>query len=183
VHQRGMRDSSADDWSHAFGLRSKGGETGGRCGFEALLQASYPKLMASSYDEESLAPALKLMTRANPSLLVSGTYYVAELSTGILVGCGGWTLERPGAGTVEPHIGHIRHFAVNPSWTRRGIGSAIYGLCESAARAVGVIAFECYSSLNAEKFYRALGFNRIREFDLELQRPVVLRAVLMRRAL
>jgi N-acetylglutamate synthase-like GNAT family acetyltransferase len=149
----------------------------------SLLQASYPELMAPSYDEASLAPALELMTRANASLLGSGTYYLAELSMGLLVGCGGWTLERPGTGTIEPHIGHIRHFAVHPSWTRRGIGSAIYGLCESAARAVEVMAFECYSSLNAEKFYRALDFKRIREMDIELRSGVVFRTVLMRREL
>jgi len=148
-----------------------------------LLQASYPKLMASSYDGESLAPALKLMTKANPSLLGSGTYYVAELSRGLLAGCGGWTLERPGAGTIEPHVAHIRHFAVSPAWTRRGVGSAIYRRCESAARALGVIAFECHSSFNAEHFYRALHFKRSREIDVELQPGVVLRAVLMRREL
>ena len=150
---------------------------------DRLLQVSYPKLMASSYDEELLAPALKLMTKANASLLGSGTYYVAELSTGLVVGCGGWTLERPGTGTVEPHMGHIRHFATHPGWTRRGVGRAIYRLCESAARSAGVIAFECYSSLNAEKFYSALGFENIREIDIELQPSVVLRAVLMRREL
>jgi hypothetical protein len=49
---------------------------------DRLLQVSYPKLMASSYDKELLAPALKLMTKANASLLGSGTYYVAELRQG-----------------------------------------------------------------------------------------------------
>ena len=136
---------------------------------DGLLQASYPKLMASSYDEEVLSPALKLMTKANPSLLSSGTYYVAELTTALMVGCGGWTLERPGTGTVEPHLGHIRHFATHPAWIGRGIGRAIYRLCESAARSAGVIAFECYSSLNAEGFYSALGFKRTREIDIELE--------------
>jgi GNAT superfamily N-acetyltransferase len=150
---------------------------------DRLLQASYPELMATSYDRELLAPALTLMTKANPSLLVSGTYYVAELSPGFLVGSGGWTPERPGTRTIEPRIGHIRHFAVDPGWTRRGIGRAIYDLCETAARAAGIIAFECYSSLNAEKFYSALGFKRMRELDVELQPLVVLRGVLMRREL
>ncbi|MFA7383778.1 MAG: GNAT family N-acetyltransferase [Desulfurivibrionaceae bacterium] len=150
---------------------------------DRLLQVSYPKLMASSYDNELLTPALKLMTKSNPSLLGSGTYYVAELSTGGVIGCGGWTLERPGTGAVERHMGHIRHFATHPGWTRRGVGRAIYRLCESAARSGGVIAFECYSSLNAEKFYSALGFENICEIDIELQPDVALRAVLMRREL
>lgn len=150
---------------------------------ETLLRASYPPLMAASYDEESLAPALELMTRSNPSLLVSGTYYVAEPPTGPLAGCGGWTRERPGTGAIEPHLGHIRHFAVHPSWTRRGVGRAIYALCERTARAAGVTAFECYSSLNAESFYRALKFERMREMKLTLKAGVVLPAILMRREL
>ena len=149
-------------------------------GVDTLLQASYPRLMASSYEAESLAPALKLMTKANPALLRSGTYYVAELPTALAVGCGGWTLERPGTATVEPHLGHIRHFATHPDWTGRGIGRAIYRLCESTARSAGVRVFECYSSLNAEKFYSALGFERIREIDIEFRPNVLLRAVLMR---
>ena len=148
-----------------------------------LLCASYPRLMRSAYGEEALAPALELMTKASPSLLGSGTYYVAELATGSLVGCGGWTHERPGTKSVEPGLGHIRHFAVHPDWTRRGIGRAILTFCDREARAAGVRTLECYSSLNAEKFYRALGFVRIREMDMELKPPVGLRAVLMRRNL
>ena len=149
-------------------------------GVDRLLQASYPELMASAYDAQSLAPALKLMTRANPKLLGSGTYYVAE-DSGLVVGCGGWTRERPGKGTVEPHLGHIRHFGTHPDWVRRGVGKTIYRRCEATARAAGVSTFECYSSLNAENFYRALGFNRIREIEIELNPQVVLRAVLMHR--
>jgi N-acetylglutamate synthase-like GNAT family acetyltransferase len=148
---------------------------------DELLKASYPALMASAYDPEVLAPALKLMTRANPTLLVSGTYYVAEDPAGLIVGCGGWTRERPGITTVESSLGHIRHFGTHPDWTRRGVGRAIYQLSEDAARAAGVKVFEAYSSLNGESFYRALGFERVREMDIELHPQVFLRAVLMRR--
>jgi GNAT superfamily N-acetyltransferase len=145
-----------------------------------LLRSSYPKLMASAYDADALAPALKLMTNANPALLGSGTHYVAELATGLLVGCGGWTWERPGTGTVEPQLGHLRHFAVHPDWTRRGVGRAIFRVCKRTAREAGVRVFECYSSLNAEKFYRSLNFVRIREMDMELKPRVTLPGVLMR---
>lgn len=148
---------------------------------DALLQASYPALMAPAYDAAALAPALSLMTRSNPALLGSGTFYVVESGTGMLIGCGGWTLERPGTGTVEPNLAHIRHFATHPDWTRRGVGRAIYERCEAAARAAGATAFECYSSLNAEAFYRGLGFARVRLIDLELRPDVRLPAVLMQR--
>jgi len=148
-----------------------------------LLRASYPRLMSPSYDEALLSPALKIMTKANPMLLGSSTYYVAELSAGSLVGCGGWTRERPGTATIEPRLGHVRHFAVHPDWTRLGIGRAILTFCERDARAAGVTSLECYSSLNAEKFYASLGFKRLREMDLELEPNVALSAVLMRRDL
>jgi GNAT superfamily N-acetyltransferase len=145
-----------------------------------LLEASYPALMASAYGEAALAPALELMTRANPALLCSGTYYVATAPAGELVGCGGWTLEKPGTSTVEAGVAHLRHFATHPDWTRRGVGQAIYRQCEAAARSAGVLALECSASLNAERFYPALGVARVREIDLELRPGVALRSVLMR---
>jgi N-acetylglutamate synthase-like GNAT family acetyltransferase len=146
-----------------------------------LLAASYPPLMAGAYDERTLAPALKLMTRANPSLLASGTYYLAESFGHRVVGCGGWTLERPGTAVKEAGLAHIRHFATDAAWTRRGVGRALYDRCEADARLVGVRAFECYSSLNAEAFYAALGFRRVRAFSIELGPNVSLPAVLMSR--
>ena len=145
-----------------------------------LLEASYPPLMAPAYDPRVLLPALKVMTKANPSLLASGTYYVAESPGGRIVGCGGWTLVRPGTTETELGLAHVRHFATDPSWTRRGVGRALYDRCESSARLVGVRAFECYSSLNAERFYAALGFRRVRDFKIDLG-TVLLPGVLMRR--
>jgi N-acetylglutamate synthase-like GNAT family acetyltransferase len=97
------------------------------------------------------------------------------------VGCGGWTKERPGTTTVESSLGHIRHFGTHPNWARRGVGRAIYQLSANGARAAGVKRFEACSSLNGESFYRALGFERVREMDIELTPQVSLRAVLMRR--
>ncbi len=149
-------------------------------GVGALLQASYPKLMESAYDEVLLSPALKLMTRANPALLASGTFYVAEARDGLVVGCGGWTLERPGGGAVEAGLGHIRHFGAHPDWTNRGIGRAIYRLCEADARSAGITSFECNATLNAEGFYSALGFESIRRMDCALSSSVALPGVLMR---
>jgi GNAT superfamily N-acetyltransferase len=106
---------------------------------DALLQRSYPELMGLAYEESVIVPVLKLLTRANPSLLASGRYYVAESRSGLVVGCGGWSLERPGTNTVELDMAHIRHFATHPEWTQRGIGRAIFHLCETAARSAGLL--------------------------------------------
>ncbi len=149
-------------------------------GVGALLQASYPILMESAYDEVLLAPALKLMTRPNPALLASGTFYLAEARDGLVVGCGGWTLERPGGDVVEAGLAHIRHFGTHPNWTHRGIGRAIYRLCEANAQSAGITSFECDASLNAEGFYSALGFESIRRMDCALSSSVALPGVLMR---
>jgi len=99
---------------------------------EKVLKASYPVLMAVAYDTAVLTPVLKLITKANNSLLTSGTYYVAEADEGLVVGCGGWTIEKPpGADDVEIGVGHLRHFGTSPDWTRRGTGRAIFQQCES----------------------------------------------------
>lgn len=148
-----------------------------------LLAASYPALMSGSYDETALVAALPIMTRANPALLKAGTYYVAETQDGQIVGCGGWTRERPGTGQADAEIGHIRHFATHPEWLNQGIGRSIYSQCESSARPVGIRCFECYSSLNAEGFYKALGFRPIRQIEIPMGQDLKLPAVLMKHLL
>jgi N-acetylglutamate synthase-like GNAT family acetyltransferase len=120
------------------------------------------------------------MTRANPKLLSSGTYYVAESEAGSIVGCGGWTRERPGEDAQVGRIGHVRHFGTHPDWIRRGIGSAIFQRCREQARASGISELECYASLNAERFYAALGFERIAVADFELGPGVSLTGCHMR---
>lgn len=146
-----------------------------------LLAASFPVLMRPSYSAAMLADVLPLMTRANPALLASGTYYVAETVDGEIVGCGGWTREHPGTGVIEPGLGHIRHFATHPDWTKRGIGRAIYDRCEEDARASGIRRFQCYSSLNAEAFYAAVGFKAVKRIDVPMREGLKLPAVLMER--
>src|SRR5918994_4549128 len=106
----------------------------------AVLRASYPTLMAPAYPADVLARALPFMVRPNPALLRSGTYYLAATPDNTVVGCGGWTFERPGEpdSAIDPTHGHIRHFATHPDWIRHGIGRALYERCVAEARAVGV---------------------------------------------
>lgn len=149
----------------------------------ALLNASYPVLMRASYDNAVLALALPMITQASPALLSSGMYYLAETVSGYVVGCGGWTPERPGSGETVPKLGHIRHFATHPDWLRRGIGCAIYKECEGQARRVGMRSFECYASLNGERFYKALGFKAVQEIAVLLGQDLKFPSILMERSI
>lgn len=143
-----------------------------------LLLRTYPTLMASSYDAGLLAAALPVMTRANPELLASGKYYVAE-EDGRLVGCGGWSLDQPGSGRIEAGLSHLRHFATDPEMTRRGIGRSIILRCAADAAAHGTTRFQAFAGLNAEPFYRSLGLKRLAVFDLAMGPTATLPAVLM----
>lgn len=142
----------------------------------ALLRVSYSELLASAYPAELLAAALPLMTRANPRLLRSGSYYLAEAADGALAGCGGWTLERPGRldDPIDPALGHVRHFATHPGWVRRGVARELLDRCIAEARAAGVQRFECYSTLDGEPFYRALGFTAVETIAVPMGEGVAL---------
>lgn len=127
----------------------------------AVLAASYGTLLASHYEEDVLARALPFITRANPILLASGTFYVAQSQQGELVGCGGWTREHPGTGVLVRGEAHIRHFATHPGWTRKGVALSIMERCREDAKARGIVTLHCASTLVAENFYRASGFKAI----------------------
>ena len=45
---------------------------------DALLSRSYPRLLKRDYPPSVLVTALPLISRAQPALLDSGSYYVAE---------------------------------------------------------------------------------------------------------
>jgi len=145
----------------------------------ALLVASYSKLLTACYDSDTLARALPYLTKANPTLLACGTYYVAERGPGNLVGCGGWTAENPGTEEIIEGEAHIRHFATHPEWTRQGIGSTLLARCISDALSLGIRKLHCVSTLNAERFYQAAGFNTIGPIDVQLGLSVTFPGVLM----
>src|SRR5688572_8970402 len=86
----------------------------------ALIAVSYVTLDDGSYDSATIAAAMPTISRANPKLLASGTYLVAEID-GEAAGCGGWTREQPGTGEIADGIGYIRHFATHPGHRRRGV--------------------------------------------------------------
>lgn len=145
----------------------------------SVLEKAYGQLLAADYPPDELAAALPLITRAQPDLLASGTYYVA-VADGI-IGCGGWTRERPDTRQIEPGVVHLRHFATDPAHTQRGVGRAIVERCiEDAARG-GAEHLACFATLSAERFYHALGFVSERPMTLDVG-GMKFDAVLMGRA-
>ena len=143
----------------------------------AVLTASYSLLMRGAYPDDLLERALPRITRANPDLLRSGRYHLAESDDGAAMGCGGWSDRPPGSGP-DGHA-HIRHFATHPDWTGKGVGRAIYGRCEEQAAAAGYGGFVCFASLNGEAFYAALGFRRVREIRVPMGPGLRFPSVLM----
>jgi GNAT superfamily N-acetyltransferase len=133
-----------------------------------LLFESYSSLLAADYDSEILSRALPYLTKANPTLLASGTYYVVEREPNRLVGCGGWTAAEPGSGTVIEGEAHVRHVATHPDWVRRGVGTSVLARCFSDAKSRGIHKLHCLSTLNAECFYRAAGFIKVRPIDVRM---------------
>jgi GNAT superfamily N-acetyltransferase len=146
-----------------------------------VLLASYQPLLNGHYDDALLARALPLVTRANPRLLSSKQYYVAESEEGRCIGCGGWTRERPSTGDAIDGVGHIRHFATAAEWSGLGVGKALLSHSIRSAEKQGVFVLECLATRNAEGFYMAAGFRRIGPIDVSLGDGVALPSLLMRR--
>jgi GNAT superfamily N-acetyltransferase len=132
-----------------------------RDGIDDMLSRSYPPLLAPAYAAELLTAAWPAMTRANPKLLERETWFVAIAEDELVVGCGGWTPERPGTGEREPGLGHVRHFGTHVDHLRQGIARMIASRMLASARAAGITQLDCDSTIVAEPFYAALGFRTI----------------------
>jgi GNAT superfamily N-acetyltransferase len=129
---------------------------------DALLARSYPRLLKADYPPSVLVTALPRISRAQPELLASGTYYLADLDAR-LMGAGGWTRDRR-----DTARGHIRHVVTDDRAVRRGVGRAVIGHALSVARASGIREMECWSTFTAEPFYQAMGFETVGDIEVPL---------------
>ncbi|MEO3384806.1 GNAT family N-acetyltransferase [Mesorhizobium sp. CAU 1741] len=149
---------------------------------ERLIAASYAMLDDGSYDPQVLGKAMPAIARANPALLASGSYFVAEID-GEAAGCGGWTRQKPGSGDIIDGVAHIRHFATHPAHLRKGVARALLDHCLNEAAAAGIMLMKSQSTLPAEPFYASAGFRRIRPIEVETAKGVFIPAVEMERVL
>ncbi|MDD9923478.1 MAG: GNAT family N-acetyltransferase [Boseongicola sp.] len=146
---------------------------------DGLLSASYPVLLAADYPPSVIVTAVPLISRANPALLSSGSYFVVEDGDGSIIGAGGWTEAAPPGGRRRPGIGHIRHVVTDHRQVRRGVGRALMEHVIADAENFGITQLECFSTLTAERFYEAFGFRTIRPITLSLRAGIEFQSIYM----
>jgi N-acetylglutamate synthase-like GNAT family acetyltransferase len=148
-----------------------------------LLLYSFPEMMAGIYEQSLLKHAIPIISKSRPELLKSGTFFLASSESNNVIGCGGWTIENPTNKEINNKIGHIRHFATHPDYIRKGVARKIYKTCRIQAKEKNIEFFECFSTLNAEKFYQSLGFETIKSTSVPLTEEIMFPCLLMRQSL
>ncbi len=151
-------------------------------GIDALLARSYPVILKADYAPSVLVTAIPLISKAQPRLVTSGTYFVVLDVDGEMVGAGGWTRGAPGgASGMQQGVAHIRHVVTDHRRLRQGIGLRLMRHIFETARADGVEQLECFSTLTAVPFYAACGFLELGAMTVSLRAGIDFPAVHMRR--
>ncbi|MEO8530039.1 MAG: GNAT family N-acetyltransferase [Deltaproteobacteria bacterium] len=146
---------------------------------DALFARSYPFLLKHDYPPSVLVTALPLISKANPRLLGSGTYYVA-LREGCIIGAGGWSWAGPQGGPSPLNMAHVRHLVTDAAHVRQGVARCLMGYAMAKAVQGGARVLCCQSTRTAVPFYRALGFDVLGEVNITLKPGITFPAVDMR---
>lgn len=131
---------------------------------DRILADSYHALLRTDYPPSVQVTALPIIARANPALVASGTYYVAEVQDGAIVGAGGWSRSLWQRGAAD-----VRHLVTHRAHLRRGIARRIIEAIASEAQRAGLQRLDCLSTRTAVPFYRAVGFREDREIVVGLR--------------
>lgn len=150
---------------------------------DALIASSYRALLKRDYPPSVLVTALPLISRANPVLLRSGSYYLTEDGEGRVLAAGGWSRSPPQGGPGRPDIGHVRAVATHPGHLRKGLAQAILTRAMTDALSAGVARMVCQSTRTAVPFYTAMGFRPRGEIEIALRPGITFPAVEMDRPL
>jgi GNAT superfamily N-acetyltransferase len=159
-----------------------------------LIAESARYLSREHYNRAQIDAAIATVFGVDTDLIEDGTYFVAE-SSGLLVGCGGWSRRKTlfggdqyatrDKGYLDPESepAKIRAFFIHPDHARKGIARAILTRCEDEARADGFHALELMATLPGIAFYESCGFSKQGNLDLDLVDGVKLELVPMRKEL
>jgi len=149
---------------------------------DALLARSYPRLLKPDYPASVLVTALPIISRAQPDLVMSGSYWVAVQGQA-LVGAGGWTRAAPAGSMPDERAGHVRHVMTDDRAVRRGIGRGLMARVKAQAMAAGVTQLDCLATRTAVPFYTAMGFATLGPVEVPLRAGISFPAVRMTCAL
>lgn len=158
---------------------------------DALLSRSYTSLLRADYPPSVLVTALPLISRAQPDLLASGSYFVAveavkavkAVGPGAVVAAGGWTAAAHHKPGHTGHTGHIRHVVTDKAHVRRGIGRQLMIHVLDHAKQAGMTRVDCLSTRTAVPFYASLGFKEIGPVNIALRPGIDFPVVAMERSL
>ena len=115
---------------------------------KGLIAESARQLSREHYNDAQIEAAIARVFGVDSELVEDGTYFVAE-SSGVMLGCGGWSRRKTlfggdqysarDAGYLDPKSepAKIRAFFIHPAHARKGIARAILSRCETEARAHG----------------------------------------------
>ena len=150
----------------------------------ALIDASVRQLQAQDYTPTQIDSALESVFGVDSQLIADETYFVAEArpaeSQPVTVGCGGWSRRKTLYGSdqwtgredalLDPRhdAAKIRAFFIDPAWARRGIGSLVLEMCESAAKSAGFKRFEMAATLTGVRLFRARGYVVLENLSVSL---------------
>jgi GNAT superfamily N-acetyltransferase len=123
----------------------------------ADLQAqSIMTLGVETYGVETCEAWARMGRQVRHTLLDSGTFFVAERDD-VLMGVAGWVED-----SRELDCAWARYVFVAPEASRLGIGRALMDAIERSVTAAGRSRLQLWSSLNAEGFYRKLGYQSLK---------------------
>lgn len=169
-------------------------QVGEREAIETLIAESARGLSRADYSERQIEAAIVTVFGADTTLIIDGTYFVADRN-GELIGCGGWSKRKTLFGgdqfasrdssQLDPQTepAKIRAFFIHPKWSRKGIARAILARCESEARAHGFHSLELMATLPGVKLYQACGYEGSQTIDYEMCAGLTLGLVPMRKNL
>lgn len=144
---------------------------------DALFASSYARLLRADYPPSLQVMALPRLSRAQPALLRSGRYFLAE-EDGEVVGAGGWSKD----GRVR-RLGHVRHLVCDHRLTRRGIATRVINAALAQARKEGITRMACDATRTAVPFYESRGFFKVGPVDVDIAPGIRFPATRMVRAL
>lgn len=165
-----------------------------RAAIEELIASAARRLSLEDYSERQIEAAVATVFGVDTDLIRDGTYFVVD-SSGVLIGCGGWSKRRTlfggdryavrDAGELDPasEPAKIRAFFIHPDHARKGIGRAILAACESEAAASGFQSLELMATLPGLKFYKACGYEGDERIEYEIGDGVRIEFVPMRKRL